>query len=1625
MIGMIEWIVSSAALLAVLIVLRQMLKGKISLRLQYALWGLALLRLLVPVSFGSTAVSVQNALPSEARAIPETVTFRREIENSTNPLVYLHTINTPIQYAIYEEQTQTGVSEADVTVVELRVNHWREILMVLWLIGMAAVALCLFGSNLRFALRLRKTRKLLREETLPVYLTEEADTPCLFGLFRPAIYVTPEAAEEEGRLRHVIEHELTHYRHADHLWSLLRGICLVLHWYNPLVWWAAILSRRDCELACDEATIRRLGEGERSAYGRTLIYMTCAKRPALLLTATTMTGGKGSIKERIRLIARKPRTVIAALVALLLIVAAAVGCTFTGGKEKEPDPTEAPATAAPSATPTALSEDATLYDRFFAEADPNDLTWALGDYSDGRILRGAWSQSPFRLPPVEGLSWRETDPSELKTDINTPGIFRWTLTLRDETRNASVTFVDPTFMSENLVICTEGDQKRFFTCPLGEDMGPYAAYPNDAGTQARRAVLGEREVPRAFIFLPTNSTDPEAVAKDYAGAYVGQFIEALQGNPYKAYDATVETRVMEVRKDGNAFIFQAYLGFSPAEPDRFAGVIGAGSGGWNEEKQRFYVWRYFCLEKTEGGWTGVDLDVLNWYSEYAAVYGEYFASVPNPKADEAIHRAVMDFNRGNYKSGEAACESHVLVAEESEPGSAGTTVETYYLMILYQEYDWVDGAPKVVGGSYIPSALSFEVSPEGEYTLLEYWTPRDGSLYWDDLRARFPADVPDEDLDTQNPKYVERVHASCDAQARAYFAAEKEPAREDRPRVQLWLDLGEQTVPEPVAQYALEVAQQELDYYELSCGYVFDDARITAITYIGTGTVGLWDGYNLYRLEWRFRPAEGEEILPVGGMTMEDGCITERGSAGQPYVLVGWKQHNGYETWERICVTNTDEIETEYGTPEMIEKYGNAYTAAAVELRAKARKQQSLLDPRGFSVASSASDPALIGQDWAKAFAARFTQAPEDEAYYCRSMEVRRCEVYAESLLNEPKQYVYVMSFACDPADADSFCSQLAGWGQDTEHPDWLRFDWFVVLEDDLKGGWKCAQAGSGGYGGWGYLNHGWNADELLDRIVTEQVSGEDTLMLLPLIDWHEFDRQYQFDSDTWDVLWRKLYEACVGEGRIYDAQRSLQWSDVYFYDQLYRDMYVILGFLHADAAYSESLATILSRQYAYDPIGFEQSLSFFPEERQREIRMTLEATPFSQVYGYWMEFFDLAGQPITNEDGWYHLTASSMIRLTWTGEAPEGIRLLYAPAGTEAYDQTRLLIQRSLREEDRKRGEVSFMVSELDGLDGYGHLYGELDNGWAFRRGGDYNVLYEPEVDSVTLSRTDITLMRIGESYTLRLTVSPEGIRANIRWISQDPKVATVDENGTVTAVGPGTTEIIASVGGFGATCTVRVPATATGQNEEEQQRNDDSQQSEKKIRTLILPVEIILTGRGETYSIQPGITPWDSGEKIRWTSSDPAVATVDENGTVTAVSDGKAVIRAAAERVWAECTVRVEQLESKGSGSVIAALHIYDGPTLEKTEPKSLRRVILDGSDPDEADAINEIKSIIDGIRFWTNDEMVDRVEFYFDGDIVFSDREFVYYFSYDKRIIFYDRYFAGISEKDMEYIRSIAGE
>lgn len=337
---MTEWAVTSSVLILVVLILRRCLKGRISLRLQYGLWALVLVRLLLPVSLGHTPVSVLNAVTP----ITSTQTVEQEVQHLPgNVTTTFPPVDAPVSQEANTPQSMNETPDAPLSPVP--------VLHGVWLVGAVAVALFLTGVNARFARILRRSRRALPVEgcSIPVYVSQAIPAPCLFGLVRPCIYVTPLAASDETLLRHTLAHELTHFHHRDHLWSVLRGLCLALHWYNPLAWVAAVVSTRDGELSCDEATVARLGESERAAYGRTLLAVTCQGRSNLLLTATSMTGRGRDIKERILLLAKRPKTAALTLAAVVLLAAVAVGCTFTGAKPAEPTQSPAPS---PSPAPS-------------------------------------------------------------------------------------------------------------------------------------------------------------------------------------------------------------------------------------------------------------------------------------------------------------------------------------------------------------------------------------------------------------------------------------------------------------------------------------------------------------------------------------------------------------------------------------------------------------------------------------------------------------------------------------------------------------------------------------------------------------------------------------------------------------------------------------------------------------------------------------------------------------------------------------------------------------------------------------------------------------------------------------------------------------------------------------------------------------------------------------------------------------------------------------------------------------------------------------------------------------------------------------------------------------------------
>ena len=145
----------------------------------------------------------------------------------------------------------------------------------------------------------------------------------------------------------------------------------------------------------------------------------------------------------------------------------------------------------------------------------------------------------------------------------------------------------------------------------------------------------------------------------------------------------------------------------------------------------------------------------------------------------------------------------------------------------------------------------------------------------------------------------------------------------------------------------------------------------------------------------------------------------------------------------------------------------------------------------------------------------------------------------------------------------------------------------------------------------------------------------------------------------------------------------------------------------------------------------------------------------------------------------------------------------------------------------------------------------------------------------AASLDQTELTINK-GATAQLNLSVTPENFTDTVTWKSTDEKVATISDSGEVKAVGAGTATIKVVVGDISATCQVTVLQPVTG----------------IRLNKSSLTMDAL-----DTFQMTASVYPDSANDKrITWSSSDPAIASVDENGLVTALKKGTATITAAA---------------------------------------------------------------------------------------------------------------------------------
>ena len=306
---MLRDILTLSALILVVLLVRAIFKNRVPKRMLYALWLVVLLKLCLPGTLVSLPVlpAEDAAVPAQSaeRPVQTAPVIQRTAQTVTKP-------QTPAQQPVSPVQETAKPAAKPLTTAP--------ILQIVWFSGSALLGLWLFGAWAVFTIRLHRDRRFLgKRGGTCIYVSGAVKSPCLAGLI-PAVYLTEDVLQaDEAEL--ILRHELTHLRHLDFLWSLCRTAAVTVYWWNPFIWLAAICSKRDAELACDEAVAAKLPESKRLAYARAILAQAPRKTAALSLAGPP-------VKERILFLTKKQRTSVLCVILALLLVVSATGCSF-------------------------------------------------------------------------------------------------------------------------------------------------------------------------------------------------------------------------------------------------------------------------------------------------------------------------------------------------------------------------------------------------------------------------------------------------------------------------------------------------------------------------------------------------------------------------------------------------------------------------------------------------------------------------------------------------------------------------------------------------------------------------------------------------------------------------------------------------------------------------------------------------------------------------------------------------------------------------------------------------------------------------------------------------------------------------------------------------------------------------------------------------------------------------------------------------------------------------------------------------------------------------------------------------------------------------------------------------
>lgn len=194
-------------------------------------------------------------------------------------------------------------------------------LAVVWLCGIGILWLWAVADYVRLRMKLRFAMKI----SDGVYESDAIPSPCVVGIVRPKIYITPNLSETQKE--HVLMHERMHIRYMDPLWKILSFVVMSVHWFNPFLWQMYKVFQVELEKACDERVVRILGEDKKADYSESLLAMA---RERTFKMPTPISFGEDDTKDRIKSILRYRKPMVAATIGVVILGILACVVLMTG-----------------------------------------------------------------------------------------------------------------------------------------------------------------------------------------------------------------------------------------------------------------------------------------------------------------------------------------------------------------------------------------------------------------------------------------------------------------------------------------------------------------------------------------------------------------------------------------------------------------------------------------------------------------------------------------------------------------------------------------------------------------------------------------------------------------------------------------------------------------------------------------------------------------------------------------------------------------------------------------------------------------------------------------------------------------------------------------------------------------------------------------------------------------------------------------------------------------------------------------------------------------------------------------------------------------------------------------------